>query len=407
MRLRYGPSYWLARPDARGVPTYPRHHGHLDVDIAIVGGGFTGCAAAYVLGDAGVRVALFEQSRLGRGSAAASTALLMQEPDRDFVELARWYGASAARSIWRLSRVAVRDLTRTLDGMHCGLEVVPSLHLATTAAGARTLRRDHHARRRAGLGGRLLDAGGLRRKAGVEGKAAILTTGNAVVNPFRATHALARAATRAGAAVFERSEVVQIGGLPGAMRVTTSRGSARCKQVLIATGFATPAFKPLHAHFKMATTYVIATVPLPPDSSARMPDGHPMFWDAERPYHYFRRTDDGRMLFGGEDRPVPRTKHARRAALIHAAGVLRTKLHDLYPHLDPPVIEHAWEGLFATTPDGLPYIGEHPDYPGHLFALGYGGNGMTFGFLAARILLRRYRDRARPVDALFGFDRRV
>jgi glycine/D-amino acid oxidase-like deaminating enzyme len=407
MRLRYGSSYWLARPDARGVPSYPHHHRQLDVDIAIVGGGFTGCAAAYILAKAGVRVALFERSRLGHGSAAASTALLMQEPDHYFVELARRYGAHASRSIWRLSRVAVRDLIRTLEGMNCGLEGVPSLHLATTVAGARALRTDYRARHGAGLGGRLLDAAALRRTAGVEGKAAILTSGNAVVNPFRATHALARAATRAGAAVFERSEVIRIGGVPGGMRVTTGRGSARCRQVLIATGFATPAFRPLQAHFKMATTYVIATVPLPPDSSARLPGGHPMFWDAERPYHYFRRTDDGRILFGGEDRPVPRTKHARHAALVKAAGVLRTKLHDLYPHLDPLRIEHAWEGLFATTPDGLPYIGEHPDYPGHLFALGYGGNGMTFGFLAARILLRRYRQRARPVDALFGFDRDV
>jgi glycine/D-amino acid oxidase-like deaminating enzyme len=50
-------------------------------------------------------------------------------------------------------------------------------------------------------------------------------------------------------------------------------------------------------------------------------------------------------------------------------------------------IEYAWEGLFAMTPDGLPYIGQHRRYPRHLFALGYGGNGMTFGFLAARLLV--------------------
>jgi glycine/D-amino acid oxidase-like deaminating enzyme len=407
MRLRYGSSYWLSRPDARGVRSYPRHRDRRGVDIAIVGGGFTGCASAHVLASAGVRVALFEQARLGHGSVAASTALLMQEPDRYFVELARRYGRAAARSIWRLSRVAVRDLIRTLDGMRCGLEIVPSLHLATTVEGARALRRDYRARRRAGLGGRLLDAAALRRKTGVEGRAAILTSGNAVVNPFLATHALARAATRAGAAVFEHSEVVRIDGQPGAMHLTTAGGSVRCRQVLIATGFATPAFTPLQAHFEMATTYVIATAPLPPDASVAMSDDDPMFWDADRPYHYFRRTDDGRILFGGEDQPVPRTKRARHAALVSAAGVLRAKLHDLYPHLDPVIIEHAWEGLFATTPDGLPYIGEHPEYPGHLFALGYGGNGMTFGFLAARILLRRYRQRARPVDALFGFDRDV
>jgi glycine/D-amino acid oxidase-like deaminating enzyme len=407
MRLRYGSSYWLDRPDAREVPAYPQHHGEIDVDIAIVGGGFTGCAAAYVLAKAGVRVALFERARLGHGSVAASTALLMQEPDQYFGALAKRYGATAARTVWRLSRAAVRDLTRTLGRMKCGLESVPSLHVATTAEAAHALRRDYRARRRAGLGGRLLDAGGLRRKAGLEGKAAILTAGNAVVNPYRATHALAGAAARTGAAIVERSEVVRISRRVGGMLVTTARGSASCRHVLIATGFATPAFKPLRAHFKMATTYVIATSVIPADARARLSGGHPMFWDAARPYHYFRWTDDGRMLFGGEDRTVPGTGRARRAALVKAAAVLHAKLQDLYPQAGAPRVAYAWEGLFASTPDGLPYIGEHPDYPGHLFALGYGGNGMTFGFLAAGILLRRYQQRVRPDDALFDFDRRV
>jgi glycine/D-amino acid oxidase-like deaminating enzyme len=405
MRLRYGPSYWLGRPDARDVPEYPQHRGDIDVDIAIVGGGFTGCAAAHVLANAGVRVALFERARLGHGSAAASTALLMQEPDRYFQELADRYDTATARTIWRLGRRAVRDMIRTLGGMDCGLQIVPSLHLATTAGGARALRSDYRARRRAGLGGRLLDASALARRTGVGGMAAILTAGNAVVNPLRATHALASAAARAGALVFERSDVARIrGGADGAL-VTTARGSARCRWALIATGFATPAFKPLRRRFTMATTYVIATAPVPSGARVRIGDAHPMFWDAERPYHYFRWTDEGGILFGGEDRTVPRTKRGRHAALVKAAATLHAKLLELCPRAGDVRVTHAWEGLFATTPDGLPYVGEHPDYPAHLFALGYGGNGMTFGFLAAQILLRRYQRRVRPADGLFGFDR--
>ena len=67
-------------------------------------------------------------------------------------------------------------------------------------------------------------------------------------------------------------------------------------------------------------------------------------------------------------------------------------MHDHFVRLLPGARRRArstsaWEGLFATTPDGLPYIGPHRRYPRHLFALGYGGNGMTFGFLAARLLL--------------------
>jgi glycine/D-amino acid oxidase-like deaminating enzyme len=70
-------------------------------------------------------------------------------------------------------------------------------------------------------------------------------------------------------------------------------------------------------------------------------------------------------------------------------------------------IDFAWEGLFTTTPDGLPYVGPHPDCPKHLFALGYGGNGMTFGFLAARLLLEWYRGKRTDNHRLFGFDRAV
>jgi glycine/D-amino acid oxidase-like deaminating enzyme len=175
--------------------------------------------------------------------------------------------------------------------------------------------------------------------------------------------------------------------------------------VIVATGFATPAFKPLGSRFKMSTTYVIATNPVPARLRHEMADADLMVWDAERPYHYFRWTDDHRILFGGEDRPVPRGRRARRAALVAAASALRRRLEQLYPGLAGIGIERAWEGLFATTPDGLPYIGTHRRYPRHLFALGYGGNGMTFAFIAARSLLREYRGSPRDEDALFSFSR--
>ena len=65
----------------------------------------------------------------------------------------------------------------------------------------------------------------------------------------------------------------------------------------------------------------------------------------------------------------------------------------------------AMTSAFAATPDGLPYIGTHRRYPRHLFALGYGGNGMTFSFLAARILTRLVEGRPHPRDAFFSFSR--
>jgi glycine/D-amino acid oxidase-like deaminating enzyme len=97
-------------------------------------------------------------------------------------------------------------------------------------------------------------------------------------------------------------------------------------------------------------------------------------------------------------RTTDRIRAQRTAALVG-------EFHELYPRLREVPVEYAWEGLFATTPDGLPYIGTHRRYPRHLFALGYGGNGMTFGFLAAGILDRHLRHAAEPGDALFRFNR--
>ena len=128
-----------------------------------------------------------------------------------------------------------------------------------------------------------------------------------------------------------------------------------------------------------------------------------MLWDTERPYHYLRWTPNHRLLLGGGDRPwVPRQT---AAAFRTATGELYGYYRDLFPALADIGIDRAWEGVFATTPDGLPYIGRHSRYPRRLFALGYGGNGMTFGFVAAGMLLEHWRGVQSPDHALFGFGR--
>ncbi len=72
-RCVYGRSPWIDRFPRSRVPSYPKHRGELAVDVAIVGGGLTGCAAAYAFAAAGVKVALFEANRIGSGSSGSAT----------------------------------------------------------------------------------------------------------------------------------------------------------------------------------------------------------------------------------------------------------------------------------------------------------------------------------------------
>ena len=378
----------------------------MSVDVAIVGGGITGAVAAYLFSKAGARVAVLEARAVAGGSTAASTALLMQEPDRDVGELARRYGRPNARKIWLAMRRATRDFSKAIDALEIDCDFHPreSIYYTLDPERVLPLQGELRERKRAGLAGRWLSPLALQRLTGIAGQGAIATPGNAEVNPVKACHGFLKGATDRGAQVFERSPVKRIANESGVLTIRTPRGVVRADQVVVATGYATADFRPLVGRFRMKDTFVIATRRLPERLRRSMLEKRAMLWDTDRPYHYLRWTDDGRLILGGEDvehRPRP------DAAARLAAGRKRLMayLARIYPALADERPEYAWEGLFAETSDGLPFVGAHPRYPRHLFALGFGGNGMTAAFLAAQLLVERYRREPDPREPLFAFNR--
>ena len=154
----------------------------------------------------------------------------------------------------------------------------------------------------------------------------------------------------------------------------------------------------------MYRTYVMATRPIQSVQRREIGLGDVMVWDTERPYHYARWTPEHRLLLGGGDRLVGRGQR-RRQQFDTAIRELLDHFETRLPGLATVETEFAWEGLFAMTPDSLPYVGPHRRYPSPWFALGYGGNGMTFGFLAARLLLERRQGLKSRDHALFEFAR--
>ena len=406
-KLRTAKPFWLHRSLARRqTHEYPICRGELVVDVAIVGGGVTGAAVALLFAEAGVRVAVIEAARVGRGSTAASTALLMQEPDKDLRETSAKYGRVKARRIWELSRNATRDFVRTLKRLEiaCDLAEGDSVYFTTDSDAVKDLADEHRLRNAAGFPCRWLDRSALARLTGIRGAGGIRTHGNAEVDPYRACVGLLYAAERRGTYIFERSPVRRIRSDARGVAVVTRSGTVRADCVVIATGYATPEFKPLAGRFRMMNTYVVATEPIHAAARAALGLGDVMLWNTERPYHYGRWTRDHRLVIGGADRPRVAGR-GRRQALREGTREVREYFDGLYPALANASTAYEWEGLFATTPDSLPYIGPHRRYPGHLFALGYGGNGMTFAFLAAKLLLDWYRGDRSPDHRLFAFGR--
>lgn len=402
--LRRGRTVWLK--DDRKSARYPILRGHQETEVAIVGGGMTGAMIAEAFTRIGVNVAVIEAGRIGHGSTAANTALLLQEPDYDLGSLSEQYGAATARRIWQLSSNAARDFVETIRRLKidCDLHERDSLYYTLDPGKTEELQRELRRRRAAGLSGSWLTPRALGRISGLHGAGAIRTRGNAQLNPLAACRGLIRAAARNGARLFERSSVRRIAKVDDGVRLYTRAGTVDAIQVVIATGYATKYFRPLAGRFRMRHTYVLATNTAGWIARRRLGLGQVMLWDTARPYHYVRWTDDHRLLLGGADHPLkPGARRDRQFA--DATQKLRDYFETLYPTLADVGIETAWEGLFAMTPDSLPYIGPHRRYPKHAFALGYGGNGMTFAALAARILVEQWQGIRSKDHDLFAFNR--
>jgi glycine/D-amino acid oxidase-like deaminating enzyme len=129
-----------------------------------------------------------------------------------------------------------------------------------------------------------------------------------------------------------------------------------------------------------------------------------MVWESARPYLYLRSTGDGRLLVGGDDDSVDIP--ARRDARVEKkqAG-LQKKIAKLFPGLDyTPAF--AWAGTFAETQDGLPFFGAHESQgPRVLFAMAYGGNGISYSMIGAGLLRAGIERRKHPLAGLFSFKR--
>src|SRR5471032_2506388 len=105
----YGRSPWLDRFPASRVSLYPRHRGHLDPAVVIVGGGLTGCATAYAFAAAGIRVALIEADRIGEGTTASAAGWIADDPGVTFLSIEQAIGRRSARGAWQAWRRAALD----------------------------------------------------------------------------------------------------------------------------------------------------------------------------------------------------------------------------------------------------------------------------------------------------------
>jgi glycine/D-amino acid oxidase-like deaminating enzyme len=172
----------------------------------------------------------------------------------------------------------------------------------------------------------------------------------------------------------------------------------------VATGSATPLFKPLRRHFTRRDAYAVLTAPVPSAVRRQLFADGVALSDTREPRHRMRWSDEGRLLETGADQPevAERTRHN---VLVQRTGQLMYELLTMYPAISGLMPEYGWDASYGDTADGVMYIGPHRNFPRHLFALGGRPDSVTGSFLAARLLVRALRGESEKADAVFAFTR--
>jgi glycine/D-amino acid oxidase-like deaminating enzyme len=388
------------------VPSYPRQRGPIQTEVAIVGGGLTGCATAYALAAAGVKVALVEAATIGRGSTEREAGWVADDPGVGFGEIERALGRRAARHVfqaWRRAALDAGALIRRLN-LKCDLKPSDTLIAALTLEQAAALKKEHKARKGAGLDAPLVNARTMVSEAALAGVAALRSRDGATLDPFRAAIGLVRAAEERGAQLFERSPAKRIKFSRRFVDVVTSDGSIRARRVVVATGVPDALFAALQRHFWFNSRFLTLTDSIPAKIRKLLGGRQTVVKDVASPPHVVRWVDDDRLLVCGADCATPPDRQ-RDKVIVQRTGQLMYELSTIYPDISGIQPAYGWETPYGRTADGLPFIGPHRNYPHHLFAFGDSSRGVTGAFLASRMLLRHVLDEEEKADEAFGFNR--
>lgn len=400
--IRTESPFWLMKNGY--LETYFSLTEEIKTDFVIVGGGVSGALLARSLIRKGAAVVLLDRRHMAMGSTSASTALLQYDIDRTLHELIEILGEKTAVRAYELSLKALQGLERIAPKLKIDNEFEPrsSMRFAKFKKDISFIKKEFEARKKHGFDVELWDQAKVEKHFPFSAPAALYTQPSATVDPYRLTHGLLQDAMKRGAKIFDKTGVERIERLARSVIIHTSQGvKVVANKVIIACGYESVNYIPRKLA-SLSSSYALVSEPV---ASKEIWFENCTFWNTSDPYTYGRTTKDNRIIFGGEDEPFYDPKRRDRLLKAKTEKLTRT-FQKMFPDI-PFAVDYSWAGTFIETEDGLPYIGSIKQLPHTYFALGYGGNGITFSQLAADILTDLLLGKANKDAEIFSFDRKT
>ncbi len=358
----------------------------ITVDLAVIGGGYTGCSAALTAAQAGASVCVFEAQGIGHGGSGRNVGFanagLWLPPE----EIRKYLGTEAGNRLIDLLGAAPSEVFDLIEahGIDCDPVRNGTLHCAHSAAGLRDLQSRHAQLSATGAPVELLSSDQAANRTGSEAfHGALFDPRAGTIQPLGYVRGLARAAQEAGAQILAQSPVRSMRHDGDVWKLTTPQGTVRAKSVIQATNAyhqnladSAPAYVPVYY-------FQYATAPLSDNLRASILPGGEGAWDTGLIMTSFRMDQEGRFILGAMG------DLAQAGSATHTAWAKR-KLAELYPQLADQPLEQGWHGRIAMTSDHIPKITRIG--PNALAIHGYSGRGIgpgtVFGRLTAQSLLQ-------------------
>ena len=388
-------SYWLD-----GLPPLPPLTSTLpdQVDVAIVGSGYTGLNAAIETARAGMNTLVLEAGTPGMGCSSRNGGQIGHGIKPSLAELTRRYGAEWGRAIRMEGMNAMAFIGERIEreGIDCDYKRCGLYLAAHTPGHYDELARMIDLRGESeGAEGHLVPRSEQRSELGSDAYyGGAVFADNAGLHPAKYVRGLMDVALKAGAEIIGDCHVVDIARQGEGFLLNTRQGQVKSRQVIVATnGYTTNISGWLKRRFMPINSNIIATQPLPRDLMDALFPTDRMICDTRKIIYYYRASPDRtRVLFGGRVAPNDIGAEA-------SAARLRQEMCRLFPELSDYGLTHSWFGTVAYTFDELPHISEHE---GIHYSMGYCGSGVALSSYLGAKLGRRVAGAANADTAFDG-----
>jgi glycine/D-amino acid oxidase-like deaminating enzyme len=387
-----GRPWWL--DEAPPVEPQPALEGELDVDVAIVGGGYTGLwtALAVMELEPPARVAVLEAALCGEGPSGRNGGFLHGYWS-SLARARRVFGDGGALAVAEAASAIVPGVREFVEqrGVDVWLREAPMLEVSAAPAQDEAIDAALAAARDLGVEEEATPVGReelAERCSSPSFRRGVLYREGATVQPARLVRALRAAVLDAGVVLCERTPMIRL-RRDSPNVVEAPRGRVRAREVVVAINAAAAGWRPLARRLTAFGSYVVLTEPVPQLLDAINWTGGESIVDGRMFLHYFRTTNDGRVLMGSGSGPIGFGGRLGERFTADAPSVARAEagLRFLLPGLADAGVERAWGGPIDVSADHFPFFGTVPGSRVH-YGAGYSGNGVGPSWLGGRILAR-------------------